>query len=163
METDDRLYSPGDIRRLEKKKQYTAAALRVFAGALIVLCAGLAMLTTTATAAATERAVMLISGAGGCLWLYLRRFLLSETGHELSHARMLSEETGETLHGLLTVTEERMHIRGSITFRTVLLSGDGGERRLKVIESRAGALKALEGRTAKVRVVNGYVAGVRGL
>ena len=163
METNGKLYSPEDIRRLEKKKRNIAAVLWVMAAGTLAVCVSMALLATTATAAAMERCVILLSGGLGCVWLYIRRFAAEETDHELAHARMLSGGEAEAVRGKLTVTEERMRIRNSITFRTVLLEDEGRLQRLKVIESRVKALRPLEGRHVEANVVNGYIAGVRAL
>ena len=163
MDMNGKLYSPEDIRRLEKKKKNISAALLITAVVTLAACVGLALLATTATAAAMERGVILLSGGLGCVWLYIRRFAAEETDHELAHARMLSGGEAEAVRGTLTVTEERLHIRNSITFRTVLLEDGGRMHHLKIIENRVKALRPLEGRQVDADVVNGYIAGVRAL
>ena len=162
METE-LLYSPEDILRLEKKKRIWTAVLAVIAGGALIACVTLCLITRTANAAQMERAVIVLSGAAGCLCLYLRRFAVAETGHEIAHAEMLLRDESAEYDGVLTVTKERLRIRNSIAIRLVSLTEGGEVRRLKVIESRAKRLSAYEGRTVRLRVVNGYVAGVRAL
>ena len=76
---------------------------------------------------------------------------------------MLLSGEGAVYEGVLTVTKERLRIRNSVTIRLVTLEEDGKPRRLKVIETRTARLAALEGRTVRVRVVNGYIAGAAAL
>ena len=157
------LYSREDIRRLEKKKRLWTAALCIIAGAAFLACVSLCLLTNTANAERMERAVIALSGGAGCVCLYLRRFTVADTRHEIDHARMLLSGEGAVYEGVLTVTKERLRIRNSVTIRLVTLEEDGKPRRLKVIETRTARLAALEGRTVRVRVVNGYIAGAAAL
>lgn len=160
METE-MLYSPEDILGLKKKKRIWTAVLALIAGGALIACVTLCLLTRTANAGQTERAVIVLSGAAGCLCLYLRRFVVAETGHEIAHAEMLLRGDGaREVAGVLTVTRERLRIVNSVTIRLVSLDGDGDAKRLKVIESRADRLAPFQGKAVRLRVVNGYIAGV---
>ena len=154
------LYSPEDISRLEKKRRMWLAVLAVVAGGALLTCVGLCLATNTANAPQMERAVIVLSGAAGCVGLYLRRFTAADTRHEIDHARMLLRDEGTEHTGVLTVTKERLRIRNSVTIRMIELEEGGKKTRLKVIESRVRRLMPYEGRTVRLRVVNGYIAGV---
>ena len=160
MENIEKLYTPEDIRRLEIKKRRWKTALYIIAVGALSVCIALCALTRTGNAAQMEKAVIVLSALAGWLCLYIRRFPVKDTGHEIDHARMLLEGNGEVLSGELTVTKERLRIKNSITFRTVMLNAPGKSLRLKVIESRVRRVSALEGRPVRVEVVNGYIAGI---
>lgn len=155
------LYSPEEILGLKKKKRiWTATVLTLAVGAFLG-CVGLCLAADTANADRMERTVIVLSGAVGCLCLYLRRFIVEETGHEVGHAQMLLQgDDAEEIAGVLTVTKERLRIINSVTIRLISLDEDGKPRQLKVIESRVSRLAPYEGRAVRVRVVNGYIAGV---
>ena len=157
------LYSPEDLRRLEKKKRMWTGLLAFIAGAALLTCAALCLMTTTANAPRMERSVIVLSGAAGCFCLYFRRFAVAETQHEIDHARMLLHDEGTEYAGTLSVTRERLRIRNSVTIRIVTLDEAGKSRRLKIIETRVKRLAPLEGRAVRVRVVNGYIAGAAAL
>lgn len=157
------LYSPEDIRRLEKKKRRWTAALYIIAGAALVTCVALCLLTGTANAERMERAVIALSGGAGCVCLYLRRFTVAETRHEIDHARMLLGGKGDEYEGVLSLSEERLRIVNSVAIRLVDLEENGKPHRLKVIETRVPRLASLESRAVRVRVVNGYIAGAGAL
>lgn len=155
------LYSPGEILGLKKKKRIWAAAVLILAAGAFLGCVGLCLAADTVNAERMERSVIVLSGAAGCLCLYLRRFIVAETGHEIGHAQMLLQgDDAEEIAGVLTVTRERLRIVNSVAIRLVSLDEGGKPRQLKVIESRVSRLMPYEGRTVRVRVVNGYIAGV---
>lgn len=157
------LYSPEDLLVLEKKKRLTAAALAVIAGGGLVTCVVLCLCAGTANADVMEKATIAVSVIAGWVCLYLRRFSLADARHEIDHARMLLHGEGEIFTGVLTVTKERLRITNSIRIRIVTLDRDGKTMRLKVIESRAARLEALNGRRVRVSIVNGYIAGAAAL
>ena len=163
MDTTEKLYSPEEIRRLEKKKSRSAAALFIIAGATLAACVCLCLLTHSANARQTETAVYVISAAAGWVCLYIRRFPVKERGREIDHARMLLADGGQEFTGVLTVTKERLRIKNSITIRMVELRENGMEKQLRVIESKVPRLRALEGKAVRVRTVNGYIAEVGAL
>ena len=160
METTEKLYSPGDIRRLEIRKRRWKAALYIIALGALAVCVTLCFLTRTSNAARMEKAVLVISALAGWLCLYIRRFPVQDAGHEIDHARMLLDGKGEVFCGTVTVTKERLRIKNSITFRTVVLDAPGEAVLLKVIESMVPRITALEGRPVRAEVVNGYIAGI---
>ena len=78
------LYSPEDISRLEKKKRIRIAVVWLIAGGSLLACVGMCLAANTANAPQMERAVIVLSGAAGCVCLYLRRFAVGDALLELT-------------------------------------------------------------------------------
>ena len=162
METIQKLYSPEDLPRLEKKIKRERVLIWAVAGLTLAVCIVLCCLTDTANAEKMELAAILCSTVGGWVVIYRRLFGLLEGRYELQHARYLLEETPTALRGQLRVTKERLRIKNSIRIRILLLE-DGGEiRRLKVNETRVKALRPWDGKRVTVALAGGYVAGIGG-
>ena len=103
-----------------------------------------------------ELAVICVSTLAGWIVIYGRTFVVAAARRELAHAGMLRREARETARGAVTVTDERVVIRNSITARRVEVSADGRIRRLLVCESRADDLAAAG--AAALYAAHGYVA-----
>ena len=158
METINELYSPEEISRLEKKRKVWRAVFWCVALAALAVCAVLALLTRTANELQMRRLAILVSIAAGWADLYIRRFVIADTGHEITHARMLLDSERETCEGVLTVTKERLRIRNSVAIRMVHLDDHGTVRRIKIIETKAGELAELNGVRVRLCLANGYAA-----
>ena len=158
MNTINELYSPGDISRLEKKRRTWRLVFWTIALAALAGCVGLALHAHTANELQMEHAAIVLSAAAGWVDLYIRRFVIVDTRHEITHARMLMEETRQSCEGVLTVTRERLRIKNSVTVRMVQLDDHGSVRRVRVIESKAGVLSGLSGRRVRIYTANGYAA-----
>lgn len=152
------LYSPEEISRLENKRKRWRIVFWCIAGAALAGCVGLCFLTRTANEPQMARAAILLSIAAGWTDLYIRRFVVAAAGHEITHARMLLETERDAWEGVVGVTSERLRIRRSVSIRMVRLEDAGQTRRLKVIEEKAGALAALDGKRARIYTSNGYIA-----
>ena len=162
METIQKLYSPEDLPRLEKKIKRERVLIWALAGLTLAACILLACLTNTANAEKMELAAILCSTVGGWLVIYRRLFGLLETRYELQHARYLLETPGDILQGRLSITKERLRIKNSIRIRILTLEDGGQIRRLKVNENRVKALKEWDGKPVTVSLAGGYVAGIGG-
>lgn len=159
METMTPLYSPEDLRRLEKKEKITAVFCAALAVAALFACVTLCLLTTSRNAWRMELACIGIWTLAGWVVLYLRRFTVAEARLERQHAEMLSRgEAPETLRGRVTVTAEKLRIVGSIRITIVLLENESGTRRLKVCTSRARKLREA-GENLTLYLSNGYIRG----
>ena len=158
METIRELYSPEEISRLEKKRKNWRLAFWRIAALARAGGVWLCFLTRTANEPQMERAAIVLSIAAGWVDLYIRRFVIAAAGHEITHARMLLETERETCEGVVDVTAERLRIRNSVSIRTVKLTDAGQARRLKVIEEKAGALAAVNGKRLRLYTANGYIA-----
>ena len=150
------LYDGAAVARLERRIKRWRAALWALAAAALGLCIGLTARTGTANAARMELAVIGVSTAAGWIVIYVAVFVVTAARRELAHARMLRREVRETVRGAVTVTDERVAIRKSITARRVEVSADGKTRRLLVCEGRAGDLAAAG--AAVLYTAHGYVA-----
>lgn len=159
MDTMVELYSPGEISRLEKKQKSWRIVFWTLAAAALAGCVGLCLHTRTANESAMERAVIALSVLVGWAEIYIRRFVIAETGHELAHARMLRAGDGAEAEGVLTVTKERLRIKNSVAVRIAVLEEGGRTTRLRVIESKVRALAPLSGQRVRLRIANGYIAG----
>ena len=150
------LYDGAAMARLERRiKRWRGALLALAAGALAV-CLWLIARTGTANAARMELAVVAVSTVAGWVVIYGGIFVVTASRRELAHANMLHQEARETVRGSVTVTNERVVIRQSITARWVEVSADGKVRRLLVCESRAAALA--EAGAAALYTAHNYVA-----
>lgn len=158
MEKMTPVYSPEDLRRLEKKRRNTTLFCWLLGLAALGTCVALCALTRTANAERMELACIVIWTAAGWLILYLRRFVVTEAGYERQHAEMLRQGEAETICGRVTVTGERLRIIRSIRITSVLVENESGTRRLKLCTSRENKLKAAGDRLT-LHVVNGYIAG----
>ena len=69
---------------------------------------------------------------------------------------MLRSEPRERIEGPVTVTDERLRIRGSINVRRVEVASETGTQRVLVHENRAKRLAELP--VTAVYVAHGYVA-----
>lgn len=150
------LYDDGDMARL--RRQITRARLIYGAMAVAGLMACLTMiaLTRTGNAARMEPAVIAVSTVVGWLVIYGVLFVIGTRRKELRHATMLREGERQEVRGAVTVTDERVTIRKSVTVRKVEVRGDQGTQQLRVCESRAEALTSSA--VTAVYAVHGYVA-----
>ena len=162
METIQRLYSPADLPRLEKKIKGERRLIWALAGLTLAACILLACLTNTANAEEMELAAIVCSTVGGWVVIYRRLFGLLEARYELQHARYLLETPGDILPGRLSITKERLRIKNSIRIRILLLEDGEQTRRLKVNETRVKALRPWDGKQVRVELAGGYVAGIGG-
>lgn len=154
------LYGPADIRRLEKKTAVWKKLLPAFSVTVLGICVLLCSLTRTVNAERMEMAVISLSAAAGWVVLYLYRFVLKESCHELDHAHMLRETEREIVRGIITVSEERLRIRGSIRFRPITVDLNGESRRARVAESRVKELKKASGEV-ELALASGFAAAWR--
>lgn len=158
MDTIRELYSRQDIKRLETTSKRAGLAALLTAAATLAVCVILCCLTDMDNAAAMEKAVVAVSVAGGWIVIYLRNWPVKELRAECGHAEMLLEGERETIEGVLTLSKERMRIRGSIRFYALTLQDGEETRRGKVVASRAEKLRAEEGKKIRLYLVNGYAA-----
>ena len=150
------LYDDAAMTRLERRiRRWRAALCALCAGALAV-CVWMAAHTGTVNAARMEWTVIGVSTLTGWVVIYIGIFVVTAARRELAHARMLRRETRQAVSGDVTVTDERVVIRNSITARRVEVTADGQTRRLLVCESRADALAAAG--AALLYTAHGYVA-----
>ena len=150
------LYDDAAMTRLERRIRRWRTALWALCAGALGLCIGLIARTGTANAARMELAVIGVSTAAGWIVIYCGVFVVTAARRELVHARMLRREARQAVSGEITVTDERVAIRSSITARRVEVNSDGQTRRLLVCESRADALAAAG--AAALYTAHGYVA-----
>ena len=150
------LYSDADLIRLGRKIRRWSAAHALLAAAALAVCLGMIARTGTANAARMEAAVIIVSTLAGWAVLYGQLFVVTPCRRELRHASMLREEERETVTGEVTVTDEQVTIRKSITAQRVEVRGEEDTHRLLVCQSRAAALATLG--TATLHIAHGYVA-----
>lgn len=150
------LYDDAAMARLERRIRRWRGALWMLAAGALAVCVGLIARTGTANAARMELAVISVSTLTGWIVIYGGIFIVTAARRELAHANMLRREERETARGAVTVTDERVVIRNSITARWVEVSADGKIRRLLVCETRADDLAAAG--AAALYAAHSYVA-----
>lgn len=150
------LYSDAELARLGTQIRRRRALHGLIAAAALAACIAMIACTSTRNAAQMEMATILVSTVAGWIIIYGSVFAVSARRRELRHATMLHEEAREEVRGAVTVTDERIAIRRSITARRVEVRGEGEVQRLLVCESRAAALAAAG--ASAVYTVHGYVA-----
>ena len=150
------LYSDADLDRLTKQIRQRRAANSLIAAAALVACIAMIACADTRNAASMEVASIIVSTVAGWIVIYGSVFVVSVRRRELRHATMLHEEERQMVSGVVTVTDERVVIRRSITARRVEVRGEKEMQRLLVCESRAAALAQAGADT--VYAVHGYVA-----
>ena len=155
-------YRPEDQDRLKEKEKKARAWVWALAGLTLALCVLFCCLTNTANAGRMEIATLITSCVGGWLVIYGRTFGVQEARHEREHAAYLIEAEQTAVRGKLTVTKERLRIRGSIRIRILLLEDGKATRRLKVNETKVRALRPWDGKTVTLILAGGYVAGIGG-
>lgn len=148
------LYTEEDIALLERRVKRHRAALIVLAAAALIACIVLAALANARNAGKLELAAVLVSTVAGWICIYDGVFTVSAGKKEIGHANMLRSEPRERIDGPVTVTDERLRIRGSITVRRV----ETGTQKALVHENRAKRLAELP--AAALYVAHGYVAAV---
>ena len=158
METIRELYGRQDLQRLEKTSKRAGLAAALIAAATLAACVLLCCLTDQDNAAFMEKAAVLCSILGGWIVIYLVNNPVRDLRHERGHAEMLLEGERESVEGVLTLSKQRMRIRGSIRFYPLTLQDGEETHRGKVIASRAGLLRAEEGKRLRLYMVNGYAA-----
>ena len=158
MDTIRELYSRQDVKRLEIISKRAGLAAVLIAAATLAACVLLCCLTDLDNASVMEKAAVAVSVLGGWIVIYLRNWPVKELRAECGHAEMLLEGERETIEGVLTLSKERMRIRGSIRFYPLTLQDGEETRRGKVVASRAGQLRAAEGKRICLYLVNGYAA-----
>ena len=162
MDTNELLYSPEDLPRLEKKIKVERVLVWALAGLTLGLCVLFCCLTNTANAQRMELAAVVTSTLGGWCVIYRRLFGLQETRHELEHARHLLESPLETAEGTLQITKEKLRIKNSIRIRIVSLEDGEQKRRLMVNETRLKRLLPYDGQRVRLGLVGSYIAGIGG-
>lgn len=150
------LYSDADLTRLQRQIKRWRIVLWILAVTALAVCITLAALTGTKNAERMELATIAVSTLAGWFVIYGHIFIVSAAKRELSHAMMLRTEERQTVRGAVTVTNERIVIRNSITARRVEVLEDGQLRRLMVCESRAAALAKANAVT--LHTAHSYVA-----
>ena len=158
MDTLTELYSLEDLHRLRKRTRIWRIALSCFGAGVLLACVILCALTGTANAARMERATILVSTLGGWTVIGLWSGIAAAGRREAAHANNMLTGPRETVSGLVTVTNQRVCIRGSITIRKVLV--DTGEKTLRVNlnEARMKAFPAEPKRLTLCTVHNYVVA-----
>lgn len=158
MEHVTELYTPEALTRLERKNRIWAWIVCGFAAlalaACVILCAG----TTTANAAARELSVIAVSTVCGWIVIALTVNVLLRGRREAAHERNVLVGERQAHTGDVSVTDERVRIRKSITVRTVLLRDGESVRRFHVNEEKARALNGAPERLT-VYTVNNYIVG----
>lgn len=134
------LYDDAAMTRLERRIRLWRGLLWALAAVALAACLGMIARTGTANAARMELTVICVSTFAGWIVLYGRMFGVTAARRELAHANMLRREERQAVSGGVTVTNERVAIRNSITARRVEVTTDGQTRRLLVCETRAEAL-----------------------
>ena len=132
-----------DLDALGRKLRRLNVFHILLAAGALALCLILIALTHTANAARMEILVIAVSTLAGWVVLYGQLLTALPCRRELRHARMLRSEEREKVRGVVSVTEERVVIRGSITARRVEIRAGDEVHRALVCESRAGALAGL--------------------
>ena len=150
------LYSDEDRARLRAQIRRRRVTHAVIAVAALAACIAMIACTNTRNAGSMELAAILVSTVAGWIVIYGSVFVVWARRRELRHADMLHEGEREAVRGTVTVTDERIAIRRSITARRVEVRGDGEVQRLLVCESRADALAAAD--ASAVYTVHGYAA-----
>lgn len=150
------LYSEAELTRLGAQIKRGRALHCLIAAAALAACLIMIACTNTRNAERMELATILVSTLAGWVVIYGSVFAVTARRRELRHATMLHEGEREEARGTVTVTEERIVIRRSITARRVEVRGEGEVQRLLVCESRAGMLAAAG--ASAVYTVHGYVA-----
>lgn len=155
-------YRPEDPDRLKEKEKRERAWVWTLSGLTLALCVLFCCLTTTANADRMELATLITSCVGGWLVIYRRVFGMQEARHEREHASYLLTAERTTARGRLTITKDRLRIRGSIRIRILLLEDGTKTRRLKVNETKVRALRPFDGKDVTLTLAGGYVAGIGG-
>ena len=150
------LYDNAAMARLERRIRRWRGLLWALCAGALGLCVWMIARTGTVNAARMELAVVCISTVTGWIAIYGGIFVVAASRRELAHAHMLRREARETVRGGVTVTDERVAIRQSITARRVEVTADGQTRRLLVCETRAGDLAAAG--ASALYAAHGYVA-----
>ena len=150
------LYDSAAMSRLERRIKLWRGLLWALSAGALAVCVGMIARTGTANATRMELTVICVSTVVGWIVLYGRMFGVTAARRELAHANMLRREERQAVSGNVTVTNERVAIRNSITARRVEVYADGETRRLLVCETRANALAAAG--TATLYTAHSYVA-----
>ena len=150
------LYDDGDLARLRGQILRARVICGAMAVAGLIACLTMIALTGTGNAARMEAAVIAVSTVVGWLVIYGVLFAIGTRQRELRHATMLREGERQEVRGAVTVTDERVTIRKSVTVRKVEVRGAQGTQTLRVCESRAEVLTSPD--IAAVYAVHGYVA-----
>lgn len=154
------LYTDEDLDSLRCKIRRLNVFHGLLAAGALALCLVLIALTRTANAARMEILVIAVSTLAGWVVLYGQLLIALPCRRELRHALMLRSEEREKICGVVSVTEERIVIRGSITARRVEIRSGDEVRRALVCESRAGALAGLG--EAVLYTAHNYAAAYEG-
>ena len=152
------LYTEEDIALLERRVKRHRAALIVLAAAALIACIVLAALANARNAGKLELAAVLVSTVAGWICIYDGIFTVSAGKKEIGHANMRRSEPRERIDGPVTVTDERLRIRGSITVRRVEVASETGVKKALVHENRAKRLAELP--ASAVYMAHGYAAAV---
>lgn len=150
------LYGDADLARFRRQIRQRCIAYAVLAILALTACIVMVALTRTGNAARMELSAIAVSTLAGWIILYGCIFTVTALRRELAHATMLRTGERQAVHGTVTVTDERVVIRRSITARRVEVRDEDETHRLLVCESRAAALAACG--EATVYAVHSYVA-----
>ena len=156
------LYTDQDILLLESRIAKLRRTLFIIAAAALLICILFCCITHTSNEEKMLIGTIAVSTLSGWFLLYIRKFLLKAAENELAHAKMLKQSERTLCRGTVEVTDEKLRIINSITFRFVDILDGEARRRIKVIDSRSEAIKNA-GKELELQLANGYVAAWRSL
>lgn len=151
------LFSRDELARLERRRKCGVALTIASLLAGVLVCAALCRASNVLTEARSEIAVIAVGVLSGWLAVGFWTLMARDAKHEAEHAGMILAGERAAVPGKVTVTRERLRIRGSITIRKVEAADGKTTRKLNVNERKAKALAAA-GEGITLYAVNGYVA-----
>ena len=150
-----KLYSDKEIENLKKRKNALSVAFWTVCALTLAGCVFCCVNADPGNALMMEHCSVIISIAGGWIAIYVRIFMISDTVLEMGHACMLTKGEPEIISGKISVDKTEMRIRRSIPFRNVTC----GDKKVCVIENKAGLIEAFDGKDVKLEIVKGYISG----
>lgn len=158
MKKVDDFYTEAALLRLSRRRKiWTGVFFTLVLGAFAA-CIVLIAITNVHRVWKTEVPVIIISGAVGCVAIFVYVFGVDDARRESEHIKTMLSHERETVRGRATAPGRvAMRLPGSITARSVSFESDEGARLLSVNEKYVKKLP-LE-KTIEFFIRGGYITG----
>ena len=153
------LYGKQEAEKLKTANIIWIVAVSVIAAACLATCITLCCLVGLRNVQQMMIATMCVAVVGGWVVIYVCVSVIGENKHEIIHsANMLEGERTEHV-GVLSISNERLRIIGSITFvKSTVTDGDKTDK-VKINVRKVKKLKNISGRV-KLYTVHGYAVAL---
>ena len=150
------LYPPERLERLKRRRKWVRLLLILLAAAALAVCVVLTCRVNTRNIYDMLLACICVSVGTAWIIIYFGIYTVRDAGRELEHAKHLAEGPREAVTGRVTLLNQKVRVRNSITLRKLRVETKKGPVLLNVHADKAEALRRA-GERLTLYTVHGYV------